>query len=221
MTDLDPTSGPEDAAEPSMAAVRRGSRRSAAREAIAQAATRRFNEVGYGDTTMRDIAQDVGMLPGSLYAHITSKEALLHQIIDSGIDEFIQGVEAATRSPEPVDRRLRLAIRQHLSVVGRNPAKTHVVFHLWRHLTGDLRSHVLTKRQQYEDLFRTLVREGMETGMFDGRLNERISVLGLLGALNWAAEWYSPSKHDGDLDVADALADYLMNGLIAVDARPR
>ena len=201
-------------------AGRRRSRGADTRDAIAEAATRRFNEVGYGDTTMRDIAQEVGMLPGSLYAHITSKEALLHEIIDSGIDEFIDALQPAVTSKEPADQRLRLAVRQHLEVVGRNPARTHVVFHLWRHLTGDLRAHVLTKRQRYQDMFRALVRDGMETGCFDPRINERVSVLGILGALNWAAEWYSPTRHDGSADVPEALADYLINGLMAASITP-
>ena len=41
--------------------------------AIVDAAVRIFSERGYNATTMRDIAKAVGILPGSLYAHIESK----------------------------------------------------------------------------------------------------------------------------------------------------
>ncbi|MDT7551597.1 MAG: TetR/AcrR family transcriptional regulator, cholesterol catabolism regulator, partial [Pseudonocardiales bacterium] len=52
-------------------------RPSPARDAIFTAATRLFGERGYTGTTMRDIARAVGILPGSLYAHIASKDAVL------------------------------------------------------------------------------------------------------------------------------------------------
>ncbi|MDN5856301.1 MAG: TetR/AcrR family transcriptional regulator, partial [Actinomycetia bacterium] len=63
-------------------------RLSPAREAIFAAATRLFGERGYSGTTMRDIAKAVGILPGSLYAHIESKEAVLVEIIEGGVDRF-------------------------------------------------------------------------------------------------------------------------------------
>ena len=51
--------------------------KSSTREVIADVAVKLFGEHGYTGTTMRDIAEAVGVLPGSLYAHIDSKETLL------------------------------------------------------------------------------------------------------------------------------------------------
>jgi len=60
---------------------------SGTREVIADVAVRLFGEHGYTGTTMRDIAEAVGVLPGSLYAHIDSKETLLLEIVKDGIAE--------------------------------------------------------------------------------------------------------------------------------------
>lgn len=188
------------------------------RDAIFEVATRRFSEVGYGSTTIRDIADEVGILPGSLYAHITSKEALLHEIIDSGIERFIASAREAIESDEPAGERLRLAVRRHLAVVGESPARTMVVFHLWRQLTGDFRSRILGKRQQYEDIFTQLVEDGMKSGCFNAGISPRIAVLAILGALNWSAEWYSPSGPATPEQVGESMADYLILGLLSREA---
>ena len=62
------------------------------REAIRDAAMHLFGKQGYTGTSMRDIANAVGVLPGSLYAHIESKEALLVDIVADGIGRFISAV---------------------------------------------------------------------------------------------------------------------------------
>ena len=60
------------------------------REAINNAAIRLFGAQGYNGTTMRDIAQEVGILAGSLYAHIDSKENLLAEIVQIGIEPYLE-----------------------------------------------------------------------------------------------------------------------------------
>ena len=94
---------------------------SSTREMIADVAVRLFSEHGYTGTTMRDIAEAVGVLPGSLYAHIESKETLLLEIVSDGIARFLaieQALEASVDSPES---RLRKAIRAHIDVVAEDP----------------------------------------------------------------------------------------------------
>jgi AcrR family transcriptional regulator len=102
---------------------------SGTRDVIADVAVRLFGEHGYTGTTMRDIAEAVGVLPGSLYAHIDSKETLLLDIVKEGIARFLaieQSLQGSTESPE---LRLRKAIRAHVDVVAEDPQRSLVVFH--------------------------------------------------------------------------------------------
>ncbi len=64
------------------------------------AAMHLFGKQGYSGTSMRDIAGAVGVLPGSLYAHIASKEALLVDIVEGGINRFLAAIRphAASRA---------------------------------------------------------------------------------------------------------------------------
>jgi TetR/AcrR family transcriptional regulator, cholesterol catabolism regulator len=184
------------------------------RDSIVQAAALLFSESGYSATTMRDIARAVGVLPGSLYAHVDGKETLLVEIVDRGIDRFLAQAEAIPRGAPPSEQ-LRLAVRLHVDVVAEDPSGTHVVFHQWRHLTGLHRDRVLAKRQRYEDVFTRIVGDGVASGAFAGDLDRRVAVRAILGALNWTAEWLGLERGPRAAQVGDRLADAVLWGLVA------
>lgn len=193
-------------------------RRSPAREAIFTAATRLFGERGYTGTTMRDIARTVGILPGSLYAHIESKEALLLEIIEGGVDRFNAAVDEICANELPPETALREAIRRHLAIVAENPERTLIVFHQWRFLSDDHRLRLLAKRRHYEERFLNMMRAGIGAGVFDPHLDLKVTVLGILGALNWTPEWFSPMGRASSDEIAGKIADGLLRGLLVYPA---
>lgn len=185
------------------------------RGAILDVAVRLFGQQGYTATSMRDIAKAVGVLPGSLYAHIDSKETLLAEIVEDGISAFIAAFASAVRSGDSVEERMRSAIRAHVEVVAKSPEKSLVVFHQWRFLNEPKRAAAILKRRQYEQAFISLVAEGVREGVFQSDLNVRIAVLTVLGALNWTPEWYSPHGQATPAQIGDHLATTLLRGLVS------
>lgn len=184
------------------------------RASILEAATELFAERGYAGTKMRDIAKAVGVLPGSLYAHIESKEALLYEIVATGVERFLLAGGAVAESIQPTDIRMRGFIKAHVSVVAENPQHTLVVFHQWRYLTGANRDLIVEKRNQYEGFFRAMMEEGLRSGLLQPKIDSKITVLGIMGALNWTPEWFSPSGADPPDVVGEKLADALLWGLL-------
>lgn len=189
-------------------------RSSPARAAIFSSATRLFGERGYTGTSMRDIAKAVGLLPGSLYAHIQSKEAVLLEIIEGGVDRFNEAVDDVERQDLPAPDALREAIRRHLAIVADNPQRTLIVFHQWRYLDGENRERLLAKRAHYEQFFLRTLERGTADGDFDPGLDPKVTVLAILGALNWTPEWFSPSGAASATEVADRIADGLLGGAL-------
>jgi TetR/AcrR family transcriptional regulator, cholesterol catabolism regulator len=186
-----------------------------ARTSILDAATRLFGAQGYAGTTMRDIATAVGVLPGSLYTHISGKETLLLEIVETGIDEFLTLHELGSAEGGEPEERLRELIKGHVRIVAANPERTQVVFHQWRYLSGGSLDEVVAKRREYEALFTTLVTAGIDSGAFAAGLDVKVAVFCLLGALNWTPEWYSPTGRDSADDIGDRLAETLLGGLRA------
>lgn len=186
---------------------------------IHQEAVRLFAQQGYEATSMRDIGRAVGLLPGSLYAHITSKEQLLLEIIEQGIDEFLSGIAEVMVEDDPAPVMLRKVVRAHMEVIAAGRERTGIVFHQWRALSGENRERVLAKRNAYEQHFVDVLEAGVREGSFRPNLESRFAVLVILGALNWAPEWFSPSGGCTADEVGERVCDLLLEGLELDEAR--
>jgi AcrR family transcriptional regulator len=183
------------------------------REAIMDAAMHLFGKQGYSGTSMRDIAGAVGVLPGSLYAHIASKEALLVDIVDDGINRFLAAVRPHAESGATPAEKLRAMVIAHVAVVADNPERSLVVFHQWRFLGDSNIQAAIGKRRDYEQAFIGVIEDGMKSGAFRANLNRRIAVLTILGALNWTPEWLSPEGTLSPEEVGGMIADTLLMGV--------
>jgi TetR/AcrR family transcriptional regulator, cholesterol catabolism regulator len=183
------------------------------REQILEVAARLFSERGYHGTSMRDIAEATGVLAGSLYAHIASKEDLLYDVVRRAADQFIGRLEEVAAADVPPAERLRLAMRAHVAVLAGSLDAAWVFHHEWRALSPTRREEVRALRRRYEDLWDGVVRD------LDGGRDSRFARLLVLSAANWTYTWYRP---DGPLtpdEVADRFTDLLLDGLDGGDAQ--
>lgn len=178
-----------------------------------QAATRLFGERSYPSTSMRDIGEAVGLLAGSLYSHISSKEAILFQIVETGLDRYLDTVRPIVTSADPADVRLRGAIKAHVHLVAGNIEETLVALHQWKFLGEENRAKVVAKRQAGAELFARMLREGIDSGVFSPVTSPSITVAGIMGTLNWVPEWFSPAGPATPDEVGDQLADLVLGGL--------
>jgi AcrR family transcriptional regulator len=189
-------------------------------ERILAAATRLFGERGYPSTSMRDIGEAVGLLAGSLYSHISSKEAVLFQIVESGLDRYLGALLPIVESQEPADVRLRLAVKAHVELVTGHVEESLVALHQWKFLSGENRQKIEAKRHAGADAFARILADGIDSGVFQPVANRQITISGILGTLNWVPEWYSPKGPATPEEIGDELADLLLGGLLASPRPP-
>ncbi|WP_019874069.1 TetR/AcrR family transcriptional regulator [Sporichthya polymorpha] len=189
------------------------STRPAVPEAIVREAIRLFGEHSYPVVGMRDLSKAVGLQPGSLYAHIRSKEELLLAIVEEGITNYIDAISEAIDTDEPADIKLRAAIRAHMRVLAETVEQTKVTFNQWRYLGPDGQARALALRQEYEDLFLGVAQQGIKDGVLRPVPHLKAALLSIIGGLNFAAEWYNPAKPETPEGLADAVADLLLEGL--------
>jgi TetR/AcrR family transcriptional regulator, cholesterol catabolism regulator len=179
----------------------------ARREQILEEAARLFSRRGYHATSMRDIGEATGMLAGSLYAHIASKEELLYEIVMQAAEQFLGGLELVRSSGLGPEEKLRRAIRAHIEVVAGNVDEARVFHHEWKALTGDRLDEARRLRNRYERLWDEVLRG------LPGAGDPKFARLLVLSAANWTYTWYRP---DGPLSpdaVADRFTDLLLAGL--------
>lgn len=184
------------------------------RETILRVATNLFGKSSYPATSMRDIAKEVGILAGSLYAHIDSKETLLLEIIEQGITEFLEAVQTGMERGGSAEEQLHEMILEHIRVVAKNPGKTQTVFHQWRYLSEDNQRSVRELRRRYEELFTNVVEAGVRDGTFADDIDVRVTVLSLLGSLNWTPEWLAPEGPTSMEEISRRLSDAILKGLL-------
>ena len=183
------------------------------KEQIYDAARALFSERGYPATTMRDIAGAVGIRGASVYAHVDGKERILWDLVVEAADAFRAAVTPVLDAPFTADEKLHGAIAAHVRVITGNIESSTVYFHEWRHLGPARRRAIRNRRDAYEQLFRTVIAEGIRKRLFVKRDPRHVSIV-LLSSLNGVATWYRP---EGSLtpDMLGTLyADLLMRGVL-------
>jgi AcrR family transcriptional regulator len=183
---------------------------SARRSELTRQAARLFAERGYHGTSIGHLAEAMGVQKGSLYAHIASKQELLHVTMREGADAF-HGALDAIDERLPATEKIRLALRAHLRVVAEQLDVATVFVREWRYLEGERRDEILGERRRYEERWRGLFREGRELGELRTDLDDAAAALLALSALNWAYTWLVPGRDTNEL--ADRFHTLLLDGI--------
>jgi AcrR family transcriptional regulator len=155
---------------------------------ILEAAAALFAERGYLATSVRDIGERVGLLGGSLYHYIKSKEALFVRIHDRALDAAAARIEAeVARHGDPWDR-LEAACATMLEVQLDPHSITMPLMNDFRSAPPEVRGQLIAKRDQFERLFVELV----DALPLAPGIDRRIYRLSLLTLLNNVGAWYRP-----------------------------
>ena len=183
------------------------------REEILAAAAQIFREKGYHATSMQDIAEAVNLQKGSLYHHIRSKEEILASLLDRALDLLILSMQEVMASPLSVEEKLRSAMRMYADNIAVHSDLAAVLLLEYRNLSPRLRARHMGRRDRFEALWRELLRQGMQQGVFRTS-DEKLVALAILGVQNWMLTWY---RADGPLSAAELsnrFADLFLNGLL-------
>src|ERR1700733_12511975 len=110
---------------------------------ICRIAARVFYDKGYDGASMQDIAEAVGLTKAGLYHHVGSKDRLLFEIMNYGMDILDEAVVSKVRQIAEPRERLRQTITGHIDLVVRTrDLEITVILHENRSLKGDLRTRI-------------------------------------------------------------------------------
>ncbi|WAH35170.1 TetR/AcrR family transcriptional regulator [Alicyclobacillus dauci] len=182
------------------------------KEQILAAAGRLFSKKGYHATTIREIAEETGILSGSLYAHIQSKEDLLFEIVDEGAMAFLNSIEDIVNSPSDPVTKLRAGLAAHIQVIAEHLDASTVFFHEWQALSEPRREMIQKKRDQYEAQWAAILDAGAREGVFASR-DPKFARLLILSVANWVYQWYRPTGNLSPSDIAERFTDVIVDGL--------
>jgi AcrR family transcriptional regulator len=161
---------------------------------ILEAATEAFWRQGYANTSVQDIADAVGLLKGSLYYYIQSKEDLLFAIlteVNEGALRRMQDVAALDVAPL---ERLRRLIEAQVEYNVANFKAIAVNNHDYGLLGPERRKAILDQRRRYESFVIAQIEAAQAAGEVDPAIDAGLAANFLMGAVNWLYVWYRPGR---------------------------
>src|SRR5271154_7546382 len=186
---------------------------------IVAAAAKVFRTKGYHAATVRDIADEVGILKGSLYHHFESKEALLYLVVKEPIAQMFQNIAVIADADLAPTEKLRRAILAHLEAFDRHYPHLFVYLRERESVKRRFREMIGFSPKEYEGCWQQIIREGVETGEFRAELDIQVTGYGLRGMRNGAYKGYEPQGRLSVREVAEQFTSLALAGLAA--AKPR
>lgn len=189
------------------------------RQMILETAARLFRHEGYAATTLRAIAAECDMKAGSIYYHFASKEAIVAEVLDIGVQRVFDAVKQAVDALPPdtgLADTLRCAIEAHLRALLLAHDFTSANIRVLGQVPLPVREAHRALRRRYERYWLTLLNGLRQRGDIRATSDLNRTVFFLFGAMNWATEWYDERKSPLAV-VASELADLVANGLHSHD----
>jgi AcrR family transcriptional regulator len=179
---------------------------------ILETSTTLFAENGVDKTSMRMIAESLGVTKAALYYHVDNKDDLSHKIQEQLIETVLEQLREIAESDQDPAAKIRALVRHSLNSIA-DHRNAHTVFlRESRHLDDPSWSGVAEMRTAYRRTVTEILREGVERGDFeisdvDG------ATLALLGMCNWTYTWLDRSGRRSVDELAEQFADIFLDGI--------
>ncbi len=183
------------------------------KEAIIQKAAFLFKIKGYSATSMRELADALGVEAPSLYNYIGSKSELLQGICSRVMGEFTAYLDAVENNMESDISKIEAILRFHIQKMLNNFDEVFVANHEWKHLNEPLLSNFLNQRRTYEKRLMVLIENGIEKNELRA-INPYVAVLTILSAVRGLEFWYGHKRNVTQQELENEMVKHLLNGII-------
>ncbi len=182
---------------------------------ICRVAARVFYEKGYDGASMQDIAEAVGLTKAGLYHHVGSKDRLLSEIMNYGMDILDETVLEKVKDIADPRERLRQTIIGHIDLIVRaRDMEITVILHENRSLRGALRKKINARKKAYIQMLEGLIAKVQEQAGGKPLVSPRLAAFAVLGMINWLYQWYHAEGEVKQDELARAYVDFFFRGFL-------
>lgn len=181
---------------------------------LLQNAIRLFSRGGFQETSLQEIASELGITRPLFYYYFESKEDLLWRIIGHLGDRLLEQAEPIAIAAASPPERVRRIFEKHAETLVENVDAFRIYFAERHLLTGKRDLRIKRGELRYHDLIATVIAEGQQLHQFrtgDPHFLTRLAV----GTANAPLRWYRPSGSMSPREMIDAIADFILAGLAA------
>ena len=180
-------------------AASKGKKNSPRKEVILEKAANLFRKNGFNATSMRDLAENVGVEAASLYNHINSKAELLQELCFRIANKFTEHMDEVVASDQAAIVKIEAILRFHIRQMIHNFEEVYVSDREWKHLTDPYLSNFKNQRRIHRQRIASIIEEGIKKGEIK-KIDAPTAVLILLHAVSGIESWHrSRQKISGEL----------------------
>jgi AcrR family transcriptional regulator len=184
-------------------------------EEVVAAAAKVFYERGYSGATVQDIADELGILKGSLYHYIKTKEDLLFRVFEQ-VHKEVEGILEEVLAVEGLDplERISLYVRRIVVHNLNDLERISIYYHELDRLGEDRRKAVIAWRRRHDRFLRDLIREAQEQGLADDSVEPGLVANCVFATVIWPYRWFHAGSSDTPETIADTCTAFVSRGLI-------
>jgi TetR/AcrR family transcriptional regulator, cholesterol catabolism regulator len=172
-----------------------------------------FRKKGFKATTVRELAESLGIEAPSLYNHIGSKVELLQEICFAVAEDYTSNMEIVIAANETAAKKMEAIIQFHVRKLSIDFDRVFVSDHEWKQLPKKKLEEFLMYRRNYEKYMIEIVTDGIEKKLFKNLL-PGITVLTILSAVR-GLELRQKHKNEFTIEqLEDNMVQHLLNGII-------
>ena len=160
------------------------------KQQILEIAAQLFARKGYRGTSIRDIGEQSGVLGGSLYHHIKSKDALFVELHNAALDAASDKIAKAIADETDPWSRLETSCSTLLEILLDKDSLTLPLMNDFREVPLEVRRQLIARRDLFEDIFRSLIEDLPLPPDVDRSIYRNT----LLALINSTGEWYRPGR---------------------------
>lgn len=172
-----------------------------------------FREGGYYGVTVDDIAKKLNINKIHIYYLWRNKQDILYEIHQIAHKSLLDNLKKIMENNDPVEEKLRQAIISHINVVCAELSPVTVALQQEYALSLQYKRAIIRIRNEYDRLFRQLIRDGCAAGVFVN-CDEKLISFTIIGAANYTPHWFSEKGPLPKDKVAETIAGYLLQGLL-------
>ena len=185
------------------------------RQEVMDVAARIFSEKGYEATSIQEIAEEVGILKGSLYYYIDTKEDLLFGVIQEAYDAALGVIEDLEQRDGGALELIDALVRRHAEVFSKTFVQSSVFFREFRALSPARQETIREAADVYSRFLNSQIRRGQRSGEIDSGINPRLATIGIIGMMNSMSFWYRPDGPATAAQIGGEFSRLVIGGLKA------
>ncbi|MEO7393854.1 MAG: TetR/AcrR family transcriptional regulator [Chitinophagaceae bacterium] len=182
------------------------------KELILLKAAAMFREKGFAATSMRDLAETVGIEAASLYNHIRSKNEMLEAICFDVANRFNSNMDVLETSNEKSISKVETLLRFHIQQMVGNYEEVYVSDREWRHLDEPYLSNFQNQRRIYRKRFAAIIEDGISKNEIK-KIDAPTAILILLHAVSGIESWHRSKARITAEELEDNMIMIMIDGL--------